>query len=362
MMNYLNNSSRRIGAAFVVSLLLAMAGCRSWPAPYPPLKRLEVLPFDIREFETKLVASDADRVRSGILLEAPLYVTPDTGYMAAWGRNFGAVFRTVDGGAVWRTVGEWADDCFHVAHIEGTLYAVVRKEDSSEIYRRSAGCAEWRKIVEFPGRIERIHPFDRQRVAVFAGEEVKVSVDGGDNWTDLSLPGRIRKPDKAFFSGRTAYFVCREEDGAILFCSWNVDTDRLTMTPIPYPDYMAGDGNLVMIIGSGRPKIYEIRNGWLQYKSSIAWGRRLGGGHFITEFLARSDNHVFSLTNRWTDSRSVLAYSSDGGSTWSLATEDSPFANGATLGRFDNDTLFRLDKVGFRGEGVYRTARLVMKK
>ena len=125
---------------------------------------------------------------------------------------------------------------------------------------------------------------------------------------------------------------------------------------------MAGDGNLVMIIGSGRPKVYEIRNGWLQYKSSIAWGRRFGGGHFITEFLARSGNHVFSLTNRWTDPRSVLAYSSDGGSTWSLATEDSPFANGATLGRFDNDTLLRLDQVGFRGEGVYRTTRLVMKK
>lgn len=71
---------------------------------------------------------------------------------------------------------------------------------------------------------------------------------------------------------------------------------------------------------------------------------------------------MFSLTNRWTDPRSVLAYSSDGGSTWSLATEDSPFANGSTLGRFDNDTLFRLDRVGFRGEGVYRTTRLVMKK
>lgn len=221
--------------AVVVCLLLAMAGCRSWPAPYPPLKRLEVLPFDIREFETKLVASDADRVQSGILLEAPLYVTSDTGYMAAGAGNFGAVFQTVDGGTSWRTVGEWTDDCSQVAHIEGTLYAVVRKEDSSEIYRRSAGCAEWRKIVEFPGRIERIHPFDRQRVAVFAGEEVKVSEDGGDNWTDLSLPGRIRKPDKAFFSGRTAYFVCREEDGAILFCSWNVDTDRVTMTPIPIP-------------------------------------------------------------------------------------------------------------------------------
>lgn len=164
--------------AVVVCLLLAMAGCRSWPAPYPPLKRLEVLPFDIREFETKLVASDADRVQSGILLEAPLYVTSDTGYMAAGAGNFGAVFQTVDGGTSWRTVGEWTDDCSQVAHIEGTLYAVVRKEDSSEIYRRSAGCAEWRKIVEFPGRIERTHPFDRQRVAVFAGEEVKVSEDG----------------------------------------------------------------------------------------------------------------------------------------------------------------------------------------
>ena len=130
-----------------------------------------------------------------------------------FGTRTGGIFKSVDGGAIWTTIGPQMDSTYLYPalvidpHDPKTVYAGgvsstpvsaagVNSTDRTGILKSQDGGATWMAVGSFPNRVQAvvIDPQHPSSVYAVAGQLIFKSTDGGASWGDLRAPRVAPKP------------------------------------------------------------------------------------------------------------------------------------------------------------------------
>lgn len=130
-----------------------------------------------------------------------------------FGTRSGGIFKSIDGGATWATIGPQMDSTYLYPalaidpHDSKTVYAGgvsstpvsaagVSSTDRTGILKSHDGGATWMAVGSFPNRVQAvvIDPQHPSNVYALAGQLIYGSTDGGGSWGDLRAPRDPPRP------------------------------------------------------------------------------------------------------------------------------------------------------------------------